>query len=258
MSTIVVVTGGFDPIHSGHIKLLSEARALGDVLIVGINSDAWLERKKGRAFMPIAERREIIKNLKSVDATIPVEDTDDSACELLELIKRTYPNDKIVFANGGDRTADNIPEMSVTGIEFAFGVGGDNKLNSSSDILRRWTVQEVDRPWGSYRTIHDIPGAKVKVLTVEPGKMLSMQIHQQRSEYWMVTAGACMINMAMPGDLHHPPKILTKYDEFKVPRNTWHQLTNPFTVPCSIIEIQFGERCDESDIERLDTGIQTT
>ena len=69
-----------------HIKLLTEARALGDVLIVGINSDAWLERKKGRAFMPITERREIIKNLKSVDATIPVEDTDDSACELLELI----------------------------------------------------------------------------------------------------------------------------------------------------------------------------
>lgn len=254
MSTIVVVTGGFDPIHSGHIKLLTEARALGDVLIVGINSDAWLERKKGRAFMTMVERREIIKNLKSVDATIPVEDDDDSACELLELIKRTYPNDKIVFANGGDRTAENIPEMSVTGIEFAFGVGGDNKLNSSSDILRRWTVQEVERPWGIYRTIHDIPGAKVKVLTVEPGQMLSMQLHHQRSEYWMVTAGACMINMSMPGELHNPPKILTKYDEFKVPKNTWHQLTNPFTVPCSIIEIQYGERCDESDIERLDTS----
>ena len=258
MSTIVVVTGGFDPIHSGHVKLLTEARALGDVLIVGINSDAWLERKKGRAFMPMSERREIIKNLKSVDATILVEDNDDSACELLELIKRTYPNDKIIFANGGDRTADNIPEMSVTGIEFAFGVGGDTKLNSSSDILARWTVNSVQRSWGKYNVLQEVPGAKVKTLTVDPGQMLSMQRHQHRSEYWMVTEGTCMINMALPGDMHNPPKILTRYDEFRVPANTWHQLTNPFTVPCTIVEIQYGERCDESDIERLDTSSQTT
>jgi cytidyltransferase-like protein len=255
MSTIVVVTGGFDPIHSGHIKLLTEARALGDVLIVGINSDAWLERKKGRAFMPITERREIIKNLKSVDATIPVEDHDDSACELLELIKRTYPNDKIVFANGGDRTADNIPEMSVTGIEFAFGVGGNDKLNSSSDILKQWSVNSVQRSWGMYNVLQEVPGAKVKTLTVAPGQMLSMQKHQYRSEYWMVTEGTCMINMAMPGDLHNPPKILTRYDEFRVLANTWHQLTNPFTVPCTIIEIQYGEKCTEDDIERLDASI---
>jgi mannose-6-phosphate isomerase-like protein (cupin superfamily) len=85
-----------------------------------------------------------------------------------------------------------------------------------------------------------------------------MQRHQYRSEYWMVTDGTCMINMALPGDLNNPPKILSKYDEWRVPRNTWHQLTNPFTRPCTIVEIQYGEQCVEDDIERLDSGSQTT
>jgi len=258
MNTIVVVSGGFDPVHSGHIKLFSEARALGNFLIVGVNSDEWLVRKKGRAFMPLAERRAIVHNIKSVDAAIIFDDSDGTACSLLEFVKDTYPDHRIVFANGGDRNIENIPEKNVSGVEFVFGVGGTDKANSSSDLLKNWTAAEVQRPWGTYKTIHDAPGTKVKVLTVEPGQMLSMQRHQHRSEYWMITEGTCMINMAMPGDMHNPPKILTRYDEFRVLTNTWHQLTNPFTVPCSIIEIQYGDQCDESDIERLDTSSQTT
>jgi mannose-6-phosphate isomerase-like protein (cupin superfamily) len=78
-----------------------------------------------------------------------------------------------------------------------------------------------------------------------------MQRHQHRSEYWMVISGMCMINMALPGDMSKPPKILEKYDEWRVPANVWHQLTNPFTKPCIIIEIQYGEQCVEADIERL-------
>lgn len=255
---IVVATGGFDPIHSGHLEYLSAARMLGDFLIVGVNSDEWLARKKGRAFMPFTERRAIVGSLKSVDSAMMFDDSDDSACSLLEMIKKTYPGDQIVFANGGDRTDKNIPETRVKGVKFAFGIGGDHKQNSSSDILAKWAVNPVQRAWGTYNVLQEVPGAKVKTLTVAPGQMLSMQRHQHRSEYWMVTEGTCMINMALPGNMHNPPKILTRYDEFRVPANTWHQLTNPFTVPCTIIEIQYGELCDESDIERLDTSSQTT
>ena len=135
---IVVVSGGFDPLHSGHIAYFREAKSLGDKLVVGINSDAWLTRKKGKAFMPWFERSTIIKAIKYVDYVIEFNDDDDSARLLLKLVKQTFPNDEIIFANGGDRTATNIPEMAVKDVAFAFSVGGDNKAGSSSDFLQKW------------------------------------------------------------------------------------------------------------------------
>jgi mannose-6-phosphate isomerase-like protein (cupin superfamily) len=202
------------------------------------------------------ERMTVLDNLHMVDRVIAFDDSDGTACDAIRQVQEMFPNGKIIFANGGDRTEDNIPEMTFDDVEFVFGVGGDNKLNSSSDILKRWTSVEVQRSWGSYTVLNEIPGAKVKTLTVQPGQTLSMQRHQYRSEYWMVTEGTCMINMAMPGDLANPPKILGKYDEWRVPKNAWHQLTNPFTKPCTIVEIQYGEQCVEEDIERLDSSSQ--
>jgi cytidyltransferase-like protein len=254
MKKIVLITGGFDPIHSGHIAYIQAAKKLGDLLIVGVNSDEWLTRKKGAPFMPYAERSAILKNIIGVDFVIDFDDSDGSAKHALWMVRQSYPGNHIVFANGGDRTENNIPEMIFDDIEFVFGVGGENKLNSSSDILKRWTSIEVERSWGSYTVLNEIPGAKVKTLTVLPGQTLSMQRHQYRSEYWMVTDGNCMINMALPGDFNNPPKILSRYDEWRVPKNTWHQLTNPFTQPCTIVEIQYGEQCVEEDIERLDSS----
>lgn len=134
---IVLVTGGFDPIHSGHIEYFREAKALGDVLIVGINSDEWLTRKKGRAFMPVTERLCIIRALDMVDACILFNDTDGTAIDAIKKLQKLYPTDIIVFANGGDRTAENIPEMDVPNVEFVFNVGG-SKTASSSDFLQRW------------------------------------------------------------------------------------------------------------------------
>ena len=256
---IVLVTGGFDPLHSGHIAYFKAARLLGDMLVVGLNSDDWLERKKGRAFMPWHERLCIVNNLAMVDEVFTFDDEDGSALHFIQQARAHYPESHLIFANGGDRTEANIPEMSTTDpdIEFVFGVGGADKKNSSSSILKQWRSYEVKRAWGSYTVLNEIPGAKVKTLTVEPGQTLSMQRHRFRSEYWMVTEGTCMINMAMPGDLTNPPKILSKYDEWRVPCNAWHQLTNPFTRPCTIVEIQYGERCEEDDIERLDASSQT-
>lgn len=136
--TIVLVTGGFDPIHGGHIDYFNAAKQLGDILIVGVNSDTWLKRKKGQYFMPITERVQIIENLRMVDNCILFNDDDDTAIEAIKNVKALYPNCRIIFANGGDRTKDNIPEMVFDDVEFVFGVGGADKKNSSSDILRKW------------------------------------------------------------------------------------------------------------------------
>jgi cytidyltransferase-like protein len=140
MSTIVIVTGGFDPLHSGHIAYLNAARRLGDKLVVGLNSDAWLIRKKGYAFMPFNERQQVLGNLKSVDYTFDFDDSDGSACDAIEKMLSFFPFHNAIFANGGDRDAKNIPEMRLQGLhperlKFKFGVGGENKMNSSSNIL---------------------------------------------------------------------------------------------------------------------------
>lgn len=140
---IVIVSGGFDPIHAGHVLLLNNARALGDFLIVGVNSDQWLTRKKGKPFMDINERKFILSNLKAVDGVMEFNDDDGSACDLIKQVVRWrfHTTEKIIFANGGDRTQENIPEMGVDygfPVEFAFGVGGDTKTNSSSWLLDRW------------------------------------------------------------------------------------------------------------------------
>jgi cytidyltransferase-like protein len=138
---IVLVTGGFDPLHSGHIEYFRSARQLGDRLIVGINSDLWLKRKKGRSFMPIWERDSIIRELKMVDMTVMVADDPDGSCTtFIQETLKLFPNDQVIFANGGDRTAENIPEMKIQNprLSFVFGVGGADKKNSSSWILENW------------------------------------------------------------------------------------------------------------------------
>lgn len=220
------------------------------MLIVGLNSDAWLIRKKGQPFMPLEERRVIVGSLKDVHSTMTFNDDDDSARDLLIKLKLEFPHATIIFANGGDRNKDNIPEMDVTNIEFIFGVGGISKMNSSSWILREWKQPKTLRSWGYYRILHEVDGCKVKELTVNPGETLSMQKHFKRSEYWLVTEGSCIVNSQMNGGYALPPMYLTTHQEFKVYKDSWHQLSNPFEEPCRIVEIQYGEECTEEDIER--------
>lgn len=243
---IILVTGGFDPLHSGHIEYIKAARQLGRV-VVGVNSDAWLIRKKGQPFMPFSERLNIINNLKDVMAAIGFDDSDGSAKDAITQVRKLFPNNTIVFANGGDRTKENIPEMDteVTNVEFLFGVGGENKMNSSSWILQEWKAPKTERQWGYYRVLHEVSGMKVKELTVDPGKSLSMQRHFKRAEMWCVSEGKCVINF---GDGEQTREL----HQFQhIPKEGWHQLTNPFDVPCKIVEIQYGESCIEEDIERL-------
>jgi len=135
---IVICSGGFDPIHSGHIAYFRAAKRLGDTLVVGVNSDEWLTRKKGKPFMPFRERLEIVQSIKYVDYVMSFNDDDDSAILLIDNVKKAWPQDEIVFANGGDRNASNNREADVEGITFVFGVGGSHKMNSSSEILKTW------------------------------------------------------------------------------------------------------------------------
>ena len=253
MKTIVLVTGGFDPLHSGHIAYFRAAKQLGDTLVVGVNSDAWLIRKKGRAFMPWLERMNIVKNIKDVDSVLEFNDDDGSAKQAIKLARQTWPDHRIVFANGGDRTDANIPEMEFedANLEFVFGVGGFNKANSSSWILEEWKAPKTDRQWGYYRVLHEVPGMKVKELTVDPGKSLSMQRHQSRSEFWIVSEGQATVNRATPLNFDLPSAELNKHDQLHIVKQEWHQLTNPYTHPLKIVEIQYGDRCIEEDIERL-------
>ena len=247
---IVLVTGGFDPLHSGHISYFKKARHLGDLLIVGLNSDEWLERKKGKSFMPWNERLCIINNLSMVDEVYTFDDSDNSAKHFIQQVRAHYPTAKLIFANGGDRTAENIPEISTndTNIEFVFGVGGANKRNSSSQILENWRAPKTNRPWGYYRVLHDVEGTKVKELTIDPGQSLSLQRHKNRQEFWHVTSGKCIVEQ---GNSNPSFLELRKHDQISIPINGWHRLYNSSEEPCKIVEIQFGISCDENDIERF-------
>jgi cytidyltransferase-like protein len=247
---IVLVTGGFDPLHSGHIAYFRAARELGDKLIVGINSDAWLERKKGRAFMPFDERSMIVGNLLIVDGWIDFDDSDGSACDAIRKVKEIFPDDEIIFANGGDRTAQNIPEMIETDVTFMFGVGGEDKKNSSSWILEEWKAPKTERPWGYYRVLHEVTGTKVKELTINPGEQISLQRHFKRNEFWFVTSGNCDVISTMSNGYMLPVVVLGKHGNHHVLQGEWHQIKNPYSDPCKIVEIQYGSDCVEEDIER--------
>ena len=141
-TTLVLVSGGFDPLHSGHIAFFKAAKELG-TLGVAVNSDDWLIRKKGKYFMNVAERMSIIKELKCVDVAIEFSDKDDTANDAIKMALEVY--NKVIFCNGGDRNKSNIPEMAKwkddDRVSFVFGVGGDDKKNSSSWILNRWNEE---------------------------------------------------------------------------------------------------------------------
>ena len=136
---ISVVSGGFDPVHSGHIAYFNAAKKLGDKLIVALNSDSWLIKKKGKFFMPFSERKIIIESLSVVDEVIDFDDDKiGSASNALIKLKKIYPNFEIIFCNGGDRNIKNSPEKKIEGIRHEFGVGGSDKKNSSSWILENY------------------------------------------------------------------------------------------------------------------------
>ena len=256
MKRVVLVTGGFDPLHSGHIAYFKAARNLGDKLVVGINSDEWLTRKKGRPFMPFHERCNIIEELSCVDQVIGFDDSDDSACNaIFQLQSTTGTSTNIIFANGGDRTDFTTPEYKIYGdlprIEFAFGIGGEDKKNSSSWILKEWSQPTTERAWGKYTILDKGTGWQVKQLEFYEGHALSDQRHFKRSEHWHVVDG--VINMFLEDKAgNQTTTLLTPGDSIDIPTGYWHKAVNLDNKSAKVIEVWMGNDLTENDIERRD------
>lgn len=212
---MILCSGGFDPLHVGHVRYLIAAGQHDDVA-VALNSDAWLYRKKGYAFMPWDERREILAALGC--AVFAVDDADGTVCEA---IRRLRPRG---FGKGGDRTGANTPEAALCaelGIPVLYGLGGEDKPASSSAL--------VERQWGFYEVLAERPSFKVKRLVVMPGRATSLQRHARRNEHWIATRDQARAYHGA-GD--------------------WHQLRNDGAAPLEVIEVQTGSYFGEDDIER--------
>ena len=257
MSTIALITGGFDPLHSGHLALIKSAHEMSLLVCVGLNSDAWLYRKKGYVNMPFSERKEILESMKGIDKVFGFSDADDTACRAIQVCAWSYPRTRtIIFCNGGDRTEDNIPEMNFQPIasrpededpvvEFAFGVGGTDKKNSSSELVK------TQRDWGYWHVLKDNGTSKKKELVILPGKELSYQKHFRRNELWLVSEGECTIRQGFVYRHNYKKKEILKYHEHHyIPMGSWHSIRNHTDKVCKIIEIQYGVECVEEDIER--------
>lgn len=269
MKTVTLITGGFDPIHTGHIEYINSAKKISDFLIVGINSNEWLIRKKGYYFLPWEERSSIIHNLKSVDQIIDFNDSDDSAIDAVN--KCLKFSDKVIFANGGDRGKENTPEVSEfmnnKNVEFIYSVGGSDKKNSSSWVLdsfiKNFMAQKffidinglnlIDAPWGNHLSIIDDNGYKLKQLNVDPGGILSLQKHQHRSEHWVIVQGEATVEV---------DNVKSKYlagDYVHIPLHSVHRLSNLHDKKkLVVIEVQCGDILEESDIERFEDSYGRT
>ena len=218
MKKRIAISGGFDPLHPGHIAMIKDAMKYGEVHIV-VNSDDWLVRKKGFFFQPWIDRKKILEvytpHIHRVD------DSDGTVCEALRRIRPQY------FGNGGDRVKTNTPELTVCeelGIEPVFELGG-GKYSSSSALNAK---QRVSTRWGWYDVILDMHKLKVKMLHVDAGKSLSLQRHDNRSEFFFMPTGETRVNL--PG--------------------VWHVLQAPNNGAIDVLEVQVGTSTEE-DIEKI-------
>jgi cytidyltransferase-like protein len=250
---VVVLSGGFDPVHDGHIAMFEAAARKYDYVIVGLNSDDWLTRKKGKAFMPYHVRESILKSIKWIDEVWDFDDEDDTAIDLLYNAVLQFPN--LTFGNGGDRKNGNFPEFSFCqhhGVLIDDTLGGGTKLNSSSDFLSQWRIESCQRDWGEWKVLNNYNNTtKVKELVVLPGQSLSWQKHQHRDELWFIREGTATVHYSSDteGEVVHVNK-LNKHQTFTLYKNKWHQLSNDQENILSVIEIQYGTNCVESDILR--------
>ena len=239
----IVVSGGFDPVHVGHLRMFKAASALVPNLIVIVNNDNFLIEKKGYVFMPLAERIEIIEGFGVVDMVVESIDTDLTVCKTLEWLSKKE-NVKI-FANGGDRDSkDAIPETEIceqNNITMKFNVGG-GKVQSSSSLVSN----EIMKPWGSYKTFEKNKGFLVKRITVAPGEALSLQSHKHRSEHWLVASGVATV------ECDGEKIYLNQFESISIPLGVKHRLLNESQKFLQIVEVQFGKHLSEEDITRFE------
>ena len=243
----VVVSGGFDPVHIGHLRLFIQARKLGDHLTVILNSDNFLLNKKGFLFMPIEERKEILMGFASVDKVIESIDEDNTVVKSIEKLAKENAID--IFANGGDRkNIKDIPEYEICkkhAIEMIFDIGG-GKIQSSSDLVNPFLNHEEERPWGNFENLLEEKNFLVKKLTIEPSQKLSLQYHKKRAEYWVIVRGKGLITIENQQIYCEPGST------FFIEKKKKHRVENIGSENLEIIEIQMGDNISEGDIVRIE------
>jgi cytidyltransferase-like protein len=271
--TVVITCGYFNPVHPGHIECFTLAKALGDELWVIVNNDTQAELKRSvPSFQDHHFRMNVVSAFSAVDKTILSIDTDASVVKTLrqtiDEIRELYPASKIIFAKGGDRFSDNIPEKQLCdecGVTIVDGLGA--KTHSSSEYVSfKQTVvakdekerEEVEktgeelalevgmRPWGHYVVIEDKEHHKVKRLVVEPGHRLSLQSHTKRKECWVVVSGIATV------EIDGVKSVLEEGESIIIKQGEKHRLSNTSKKMLEIVEVQYGTYTGEDDIVRYE------
>jgi D-beta-D-heptose 7-phosphate kinase/D-beta-D-heptose 1-phosphate adenosyltransferase len=246
----VAVSGGFDPIHIGHVRMFQEARKFGDKLVVILNNDNWLRAKKGFAFMPQKERAELLRAFPGVDKVVITDhkknDRDKSVNHALAKLRPA------IFANGGDRrkTKDILEANTCKrfGIKLVFGVGKGGKVQSSSWMINaaRRPASKTVRPWGEYYGWDSGRGWNLKTIYIKPKKRLSLQYHRHREEWWLLVSGDAQ---AIVHDRSGEKTVsLKKGEVFRVTKKQVHRLLS--RKGGTVVEVAYGN-FDEDDIVRI-------
>lgn len=245
----VATSGGFDPLHVGHLRLFKAARKLGDKLVVIVNNDNWLRAKKGFVFMSQKERAELISAFPYVDKVVFTEHRkDDKDVSVAAVLRKLKP---AIFAKGGDRTRTNTPEVSICkelGIVTKYNVGG-GKVQSSSWMIRDASraFERTERPWGEFYNWDRGKTWNLKTVYIKPGKRLSLQYHAHRSELWTLVQGDALATIEESGKRKLIPLHIGHI--FAVSQGTIHRLESK--KGGIIVEIALGH-FDEKDITRLE------
>jgi cytidyltransferase-like protein len=248
----VVVSGGFDPLHIGHVRMFKKACSLGDRLVVVVNNDHWLRKKKGFAFMPQLERVELIRSLPFVDDVLLTDHAkDDADMSVSRMLREVKPD---IFANGGDRKKmSDIPEAAVCrelGIRMVFNIGEGGKIQSSSWMIQNASrpIKRSERPWGEYYGWDQGRGWNLKTIYIKPGKRLSLQYHRRREECWLLVSGDATATVHDAQGLARTI-VLKKGATYCVGTGQTHRLESKRGG--IVVEVAYGD-FDENDIVRIE------